>query len=103
MECGSRSEHPSQELVATLLVVHREQPLPMACLFAGDGYTLLAGEYASSAHFSRLCPSLLKYISGLRTERKAWTLGQKWVFRWGDEEVQPAPDKWSFIFRLHKA
>ncbi|KAF8580940.1 hypothetical protein K439DRAFT_262333 [Ramaria rubella] len=68
-------QHQISALLADVLVLHREQPLPTKCLFIGDGYTLLA-------------------------ERKTWKLGEKWQFRWGSEEIEPAKDKWTFTFQL---
>jgi len=62
-------------VIAEVLMMHREQSLPPKMIFIGDCYRLIA-------------------------ERKLWKLGLKWKFKWGNENIEPAEEKWQFTFQL---
>ncbi|CAE6434119.1 unnamed protein product [Rhizoctonia solani] len=31
---------------------------------------------------------------------RPWTYGKGWAFKWGDESITPAEDKWTFEFQV---
>ena len=84
-----------QHAIFELLFRDRERPLPSSLVvMKGDGYRMTAGIIYSH--------NLVYYIETdpytFFPEHKEWKLGPRWEFNCGDERIEPAKDKWRFIF-----
>ncbi|KAG8764590.1 hypothetical protein FRC12_008011 [Ceratobasidium sp. 428] len=62
------------KLILLILSHHKTKRLPSPTTFLGDGFAL-------DASYRR------------------WSYGKQWSFKWGDESIPAAEDKWTFVFR----